>query len=195
MDKEVQYDKLLHIRTNGRDDSKSNFINYPYEATPYCVLERLVYSGYIKKKDKIIDFGCGKGRVDFYLSYMTKSIMIGVEYDERLYNSALNNKENALSNNRTIFYLKDASSFEIDNDIVGAYFFNPFSIKILEKVILNIKLSLINNPREFKLFFYFPSKDYLNYISLNNIDIIEKIDCSDLFEENKEREYILVCKL
>ncbi len=195
MDKEVEYDKLLHIKTNGRDDSNSNFINYPYEATPYCVLERLAYSGYIKKKEYIIDFGCGKGRVDFYLAYCTKVNMIGVEYDKRLYNSAITNKETALSKNRTSFYLSEASLFNIDDNITGAYFFNPFSVEVLEKVINNIKISLSNNLREFKLFFYFPSLEYLYYIANNNIEIIDKIDCSDLFKENKDREYILVCKL
>lgn len=195
MDKEVEYDKLLHIRTNGRDDSKSNFINFPYEATPYVVLERLAYSGYINKKEKIIDFGCGKGRVDFYLAYITKASMIGVEYDERLYNSALNNKESSICSNRTLFYLCEASLFDIENDIVGAYFFNPFSAKVLEQVISNIKISINNNPRKFKLFFYFPSKEYLEFIFNNNITIIDKIDCSDLFKDNKDREHILVCEL
>lgn len=195
MDKEVQYDKLLHIRTSGRDDTNSNFINYPYEASPYCVLERLAYSGYIKKKEYIIDFGCGKGRVDFYLAYCAKANMIGVEYDQRLYNSAILNKQNALSKNRTSFYLCEASIFDIDNNITGAYFFNPFSVEVLEKVISNIKISLNNNPRDFKLFFYFPSLEYLSYITNNNIKIIDKIDCQDLFIDNKEREYILICKL
>lgn len=195
MDKDVEYDKLLHIKTNGRDDSNSNFINYPYEATPYCVLERLAYSGYIKKKEYIVDFGCGKGRVDFYLAYCTKVNMIGVEYDKRLYNSAITNKETALSKNRTSFYLSEASLFNIDDNITGAYFFNPFSVKVLEKVINNIRKSLNNTLREFKLFFYFPSLEYLYYIVDNNIEIIDKIDCSDLFKENKDREHILVCKL
>lgn len=65
MDLEVELDKLLKIKTNGRDDTNSNHINYPYEATPYSVLQVLANSGYIRKKDKIIDFGCGKGRVSF----------------------------------------------------------------------------------------------------------------------------------
>lgn len=42
------------------------------EPTPYCVLERLANSGLIRKKDVVLDYGCGKGRVDFFLYYPSK---------------------------------------------------------------------------------------------------------------------------
>ena len=38
---ETQWDKLLKIKTTGRDDSRSDQYRYPYEPTQYCVLERL----------------------------------------------------------------------------------------------------------------------------------------------------------
>ena len=47
---EVKYDKLLKIKTTGRDDSRSDQYCYPYEPTPYCVLERLAYCGYLGKR-------------------------------------------------------------------------------------------------------------------------------------------------
>lgn len=48
---ETQWDKLLKIRTTGRDDSHADQYRYPYEPTPYCVLERLANSGMIGKKN------------------------------------------------------------------------------------------------------------------------------------------------
>jgi hypothetical protein len=39
---EQEYDKILNIKTSGRDDSLSDLTNFPYEATPYLVLERLL---------------------------------------------------------------------------------------------------------------------------------------------------------
>lgn len=60
------WDDLLNIRTSGRDDTIANQLNYPYEPTPYRVLERLAKSEYIGKKNVLLDYGCGKGRVDFY---------------------------------------------------------------------------------------------------------------------------------
>lgn len=105
---EKTWDKLLQIKTTGRDDSNSDQYRYPYEPTPYCVLERLANSGLIRKKDVILDYGCGKGRVDFFLSYQTKANTIGIEYDERIYQGALENQKNAVSGTRTEFVLARA---------------------------------------------------------------------------------------
>ena len=44
---ESQWDKMLKIKTTGRDDSHADAFCYPYEPTPYCVLERLANSGLI----------------------------------------------------------------------------------------------------------------------------------------------------
>lgn len=63
--KESQWDKMLKIKTTGRDDSHADAYCYPYEPTPYCVLERLANSGLIQKKQKLLDYGTGKGRVCF----------------------------------------------------------------------------------------------------------------------------------
>lgn len=80
---EQRWDKLLHIRTSGRDDSHSDQYRYPYEPTPYTVLQRLADSGYIRKHNLLLDYGCGKGRVDFFLSWQTRCQSVGIEYDER----------------------------------------------------------------------------------------------------------------
>ena len=73
IDNENTWDKLLQIKTTGRDDSNSDTYRYPYEPTPYSVLERLANSGWIRKQDVVLDYGCGKGRVDFFLSYQTRA--------------------------------------------------------------------------------------------------------------------------
>ena len=52
---EAQWDKLLHIRTTGRDDSHSDQYRYPYEPTPYSVLERLAGADYLTKKNTLLD--------------------------------------------------------------------------------------------------------------------------------------------
>ena len=74
----LQWDKLLRIKTTGRDDSMADQYRYPYEPTPYSVLERLAGSGYISKRNVLLDYGCGKGRVDFYLSYQTRCRTLGI---------------------------------------------------------------------------------------------------------------------
>ena len=76
---EQNWDRLLHVHTTGRDDSRSDQYRYPYEPTPYSVLERLVNTGMIRKENILLDYGCGKGRVDFFLTYQTRCHSIGVE--------------------------------------------------------------------------------------------------------------------
>ena len=66
---EEKWDRLLKIKTAGRDDSHADQYRYPYEPTPYSVLERLANTGYIRKGNTLLDYGCGKGRVDFFLSW------------------------------------------------------------------------------------------------------------------------------
>lgn len=123
---EKQWDRLLKIKTLGRDDSNADQYRYPYEPTPYAVLERLANSGRIRKGDTLLDYGCGKGRVDCYLAYQTRCRSIGVEYDLRIYEAAEENKETAVAGGRTEFVLADAGEFPVPEAVNRAYFFNPF---------------------------------------------------------------------
>lgn len=193
---EVYNDKLLKIKTTGRDDSNSDYYRFPYEPTPYSVLERLVSSGYFRKGNKLVDYGCGKGRVDFFLAYYTKCTSIGIEYDERIYNTAMENMRTAVSAGRVSFELEDAQEWDLPQDIDRCYFFNPFSVEILRKVMARIRESYYMNPREMLLFFYYPSNEYMAYLSsINELEFYDEIDCQDLFEEKNRRERVVVFKL
>ena len=101
------------IKTAGRDDSHSDGEHHPYEPTDYGVLERLANSGYIGKKDTLVDYGSGKGRVSFFLAYQTRCQAIGVEYDRRLWIKAMTNGQTAASRRRVTFVLADAVEYEI----------------------------------------------------------------------------------
>lgn len=128
-----KWDKLLHIKTMGRDDSQSDQYRYPYEPTPYSVLQRLANTGLIRKNNMLLDYGCGKGRVDFFLSYQTRCRCLGVEYDERIYKKVMENKKEAVSKERVSFSLANAEEFQLPEQIDRIYFFNPFSVEILRK--------------------------------------------------------------
>ena len=93
MEHEKMWDRRLQIQTIGRDAVNADQYRYPYEPTPYCVLERLANSGLIGENDVVLDYGCGKGRVDFFLSCQTKADTIGIEYDERIYRDAIDNQK------------------------------------------------------------------------------------------------------
>lgn len=191
--KELQWDRLLRIRTTGRDDSHADQYHYPYEPTPYEVLERLAGSGYIGRKNILVDFGCGKGRVDFYLAYQAGCRTVGVEYEERIYAGALENLKTAVSAGKTEFRLADASNYEVDRDADRFYFFNPFSVQILQKVIGRIMDSYYVNPRKMILFLYYPSDEYISYLmSQDWLMFADEIDCTDLFPGNDRRERIVM---
>ena len=192
---ETQWDKLLKIKTSGRDDSHSDQYRYPYEPTSYMVLERLANSGLIRKNNTLLDYGTGKGRVCFYLSYQTRCRAIGIEYDEDIYQKAIANKETAVAGNRTSFILCGAENYEVPVDVDRCYFFNPFSVEIFHTVLAKLYESYYEKPRELLLFFYYPSEDYISSLmTQEQLMFYDEIDTSDLFPGDDNRERIMIFK-
>ncbi len=193
-DNENTWDKLLHIKTSGRDDSSSDMYRYPYEPTPYSVLERLANSSLFGKGDVVLDYGCGKGRVSFFLSYQTKAKTVGIEYDERIYARAIENQKTARA--KSDFVATRAEDFDVPADVNRCYFFNPFSVEILRAVMARIIESYYAAPREIFLFFYYPSSEYMCYLAaVDEMDFYDEIDCRDLFDGNDKRERIMIFRL
>ena len=193
---ETRWDKLLRIRTMGRDDSNADQYRYPYEPTPYSVLERLANTGFIRKGNTLLDYGCGKGRVDFFLSYQTRCQSVGIEYDERIYEKAVENRETAAASGRVSFEFANAENFVVSEKVDCIYFFNPFSLEILQKVISRILDSYYEKPRTIQMFFYYPSDEYISYLmTVGELMFTDEIDCRDLFPGNDPRERILIFEL
>ena len=194
--KEEKWDKLLQIRTTGRDNSHADQYRYPYEPTPYPVLERLANSGYIRKGNTLLDYGCGKGRVDFFLSWQTRCRSIGIEYDERIYEKAVENQNMSSASGRVTFQTVDAGEFPVPESVDRIYFFNPFSLEILQKVISRIRDSYYEAPREILLFFYYPSDEYISFLmTVNELTFYDEIDCGDLYDGKDRRERIVIFKM
>lgn len=190
---EDKWDRLLQIRTTGRDDTGADQYRYPYEPTPYPVLERLANSGYTRKGNTLLDYGCGKGRVDFFLSWQLRCRTIGVEYDERIYDKAVENQKTAVSAERTTFKLTDAEHFAVPESVDRIYFFNPFSLELLRKVLGRILESWYGAPRKILFFFYYPSDEYISYLmTVDELDFLDEIDCRDLFPGDDLRERIII---
>ena len=193
MNKEQNWDNLLHIHTIGRDDLKADQYHHPYEPTPYCVLERLAQSGLIGPEDTVLDYGCGKGRVDFFLSHQAKARTIGIEYDERIYAGALENQRTAKA--KAAFVLVNAEHYEVPGDVTCCYFFNPFSVEILHKVMARIVESWYDSPREIMLFFYYPADEYISYLmTVEELEFYDEVECDDLFAGDA-RERIMIFTL
>ena len=84
MKTEFEWDKKLNINTVGRDATLEDSHHYPYEPTPYSVLERLVDSDYITCENRVVDYGSGKGRVGFFLNDQIGCKVLGIDFDERM---------------------------------------------------------------------------------------------------------------
>ena len=104
-------DAKLHIETTGRDDSLSTEHLYPYEPTSYPVLDRLIESRYIGREDRLLDYGCGRGRVPIYLNHKIGCRTIGVELMDGFYKDAVKNVGS---------YLRHAKATDNDNSTLVA---------------------------------------------------------------------------
>ena len=192
-DQENNWDLSLQIKTAGRDELGADEYHHPYEPTPYSVLERLAKSGLVDNGDVVLDYGCGKGRVGFFLSYRTKAKTIGIEYDVRIYKSALENGQTTISRIKPDFVLARAEEYEVPTEVNRCYFFNPFDLEILHKVMARICQSWYENPREIFLFFYYPADEYISYLmTVDELEFYDEIECDDLFEGNDPRERIMI---
>ena len=192
---ETLWDGKLHISTCGRLDYQEDKVHFPYEPTPYSVLERLADSGYIGNDDILLDYGCGKGRVPIFMSARTGCRSIGIEYDKALAACAWENLTH--SGMTTVSIEKaDAEKYALPPDVNRCYFFNPFGEQILRGVLDRICASCYESPREILLFFYYPDEEHVAILMTKpELMFVDEIDCSDLFQGNDSRERILVFTL
>ncbi len=144
---------------------------YRYEPTSYsgliCAFDAL--DGVITKYDRLVDFGCGKGRVLFYVNQRFQCEVCGIEVDEALYEVALDNRAyyNTRfrdSMNRIEIINGKAEEYFVRPEDTIFYFFNPFDLTIFKLVIENILKSIGANPRKIYLVFYYPKEDYRKYL-------------------------------
>ena len=193
---ENNWDKLLQIRTCGRDETNADEYHHPYEPTPYKVLERLAKSEFFGQGDVVLDYGCGKGRVGFFLSYRTKARTVGIEYDAHIYQDALENRKSTISRVKPDFVMTRAEEYAVPPEVNRCYFFNPFSVEILQKVMARIIASWYEPPREVFLFFYYPADEYISYLmAVDELEFYDEIECDDLFPGSDPRERIMIFQL
>ena len=159
-------------------------------------MERLAESGFFGKEDVVLDYGCGKGRVGFFLTSQAKAKTIGIEYDDRIYRDAVKNAQSAIPGANPDFVLIPAEAYEVPREVNRCYFFNPFSVEILHKVMARIIESWYDYPREIFLFFYYPADEYISCLmTLEELEYYDEIECDDLFDGNDSRERIIIFQL
>ena len=195
-------DAKLHIETTGRNDSFSTEHLYPYEPTSYRVLDRLIESGHISREDRVLDYGCGKGRVLIYLNHRIGCRTIGIELMDALYSDAVKNvsnyrdhAKNVVEDDIEIAHLA-AQKYEIPLSVNRFFFFNPFSIAVFKGVMGRVIESYYEKERSMMLFFYYPQDEYIAYLStVDEIMFVDEIDCMNLFEKKDSRNRIMIFRI
>ena len=202
---ERKQDKLLGIRTVGIREWKDGVVHYNrYEATPYKALKSLFKHYKFSKTDKVVDFGCGRGGVAFYIHNHFNIPVTGIEVNDKTYEEALDNKTRYKFKAKDIgapihFHYGLAEHYKIDKSYNCFYFFNPFSVQIFKKVINNILRSVEKDIRTVDLILYYPLPEFKDFLKNNTpFTIINKIripgtkDCHEKFiiYRLREEDYI-----
>jgi SAM-dependent methyltransferase len=168
---ERKLDKLFGIRTVGIREWPDNKIQYNrYEPTPYKALDELAENYRFRDVNKVVDFGCGRGRVAFYLHNRFHLPVTGIEANYKTYEEALQNKaiyrlkaEHIIAPIKFKYGL--AQHYKIDKEDNCFYFFNPFSVHIFRKVVYNILRSVEKDRRTVDLIFYYPISEYKEFLT------------------------------
>lgn len=186
---EREWDKRLHIHTIGREGEANP--NYsPYELTPYSVLERLADSGHIGRKSHLLDYGCGKGRVAFFMASIVGCRVTGIDHSQKLIDIAKENRSASRLGDRVTLRCCLAEQYEVADENVF-FFFNPFS----EKVFVGVLRRLAQRGSG-KVICYYPSDAYITWLNLMpEIEHVDTIDCQDLFNGKDDRERIEVFRI
>lgn len=196
--KEQYYEELLNIETTGEklwDKSVTHY--HPYQATDYYALELLFKFYKLNNCDNIVDFGCGKGRLIFYINHFFKCRVTGIEMDEGLYKNCLKNKEDYLSTHSIIdtdinFICDYAQNYNINQEENKFYFFNPFSIQIFRKIVNNILNSLEKHPRKVQLILYYPSDDYIYFLDNNtSFMLVDEIFLNEMYLKDSNERFLI----
>ena len=196
--KEMNYDELLNIETEGNQRGYNKSFHYHrYEPTPYSALEKLFAEYERTSSDHIVDFGCGKGRLNFFIHHLFQSSVTGVEMNEKLFEEALENKANYLikakeNKGKIQFHCCLAEKYEIHPHDNTFYFFNPFTIPIFWKIINNILVSVEEFKREVDVILYYPSEDYIYYLENHtSFELIKEVQLPGLYENNGNERFLI----
>ncbi|WP_409291404.1 SAM-dependent methyltransferase [Peribacillus sp. SCS-37] len=196
--KEYYYDKLLNIKTGGQHGNYDSPHYNRYEPTSYSALEELFKHYTLQPADRLVDFGCGKGRLNFYVHHFFHASVTGIEMDGKLYEDAQNNKQGYMKNKKNkadkIRFLNClAEDYKIDSLDNRFYFFNPFSQQVFRSVVNAIMLSMEQAYREIDIILYYPPEDYCYYLD-NQTPFERKAEIAiPGFEYNPNERFLIYC--
>lgn len=195
---EQSYEKLLNIKTSGEQKIFNESMHYNrYEPTSYSALEILSKNYTFTSEDNVVDFGSGKGRLNFYINHFFDSTITGIEMNTFFYKEAALNKRDYLKKHKkkkinNNFLNCFAEEYNINPSDNKFYFFNPFSIQIFIKVIRNILISVEEYERTVDVILYYPSDDYIYFLENNTSFILfDEIKLPHLYNNDPRQRFLI----
>ena len=142
-----------------------------YAPTPWLAMRKLLSHIPIETSDVFLDVGSGKGRALLIASRFPFRKLIGVEISRHLAEVSKKNIRSFQGGvERFRIVRKNASEYEIPDEVTHLFMNDPFSEEVFEKVLRSTKRSLKRRPRTL----------YFIYVIPKQVDIFAK---HFLFEE------------
>lgn len=198
MHSEKGRDRFLHVQTMSVGERANESSHYHhYEATSYWMLDELFEVYEVNREGAFVDFGCGKGRVLFYVHHYFQMAVVGIEMNDQLYREALLNETSYLQNKKKLakpikIEHEFAERYPIEGIETTFFLFNPFSLQIFMKVLDNILRSVEENPRTVDLILYYPAGEYIDYIEMKTpFYLLKEIEIAGLVEGDGRERFVV----
>lgn len=198
MRSEKEMDRFLHIQTRSIGERLNESVHYHhYEATSYRMLDVLFEAYEINRDGAFVDFGCGKGRVLFYVHHYFQIPVVGVEMNNQLYREALLNEISYLQKKKKIaqpvrIEHEFAERYEIEGNEMTFFLFNPFSLQIFTKVVNNILCSVDENPRTVDIILYYPAEEYIDFLEMKTSFVLWKeVKIPSIREQDNREKFVI----
>jgi SAM-dependent methyltransferase len=159
-------EKKYGIHTTGIDDLTSSLPPEKrlhasiYQPVNYYTADKLFEQVVAEDvQGTLLDLGCGKGRIfGVGAAYHFKKI-IGLEFSEKLCQTALLTARKIVDQNTTVsikVVCQDAATYEIPGEVKAIFLFNPFDATVMREVIKYINESQRRLPRNIKILYANP---------------------------------------
>jgi predicted RNA methylase len=153
-----RYFRRYGLDTAGYGARRGGGDSFPYAPTRWRTLPRMFPRGSLGPEDALV--GCGKGRVPIWVaSHFPVRRVIGVDMDRDLYTAAEANWERWSGPRRcesVEFVCEDATKFEVPDDVTIVYMYNPFRGEVFERVVDNLRASVVRRARSLRIVYSFP---------------------------------------
>lgn len=194
-DRDILYEQLLGIRTELEQTDYAGGDYFAFQSTGYSSLEKIFDALHITEYDTLVDFGCGLGRVLFFVSHRYRCRVTGVEYEPELFEQLKDNEAYyhvRFGGQREKFTLLNmrAEDYRVGQEDNYFYLFNPFAKEILITIIRNILASVEEHPRKIYIIFYYCTPEYIETMRQFPLRLSKAMRMNAYFLDPDEKCYI-----